>query len=323
VLALDPRTVDAVWTAVQGHLPLRPPHPPAGLPPASYLRPGLLHRHPGPAGHRLLLGRGSPPHPCRGNHPRGRRTEWLKAGVFDKLLAEALAAYDRIIGLDLSEVAVDGSLQKAPGGGQGTGPSPTDRGKIGWKWSVATDTVGVPIGWVIDGANRNDSVLLEPTLQAVASRGLLTDVQTLHLDKGYDSHLTIERCHNLGVTDIVCAKRQPKVTAGRKRGKTPQAQNRPHDRDPDPEQRRANETDQERNQDQEVTHPRAALARRTHKLLVLQLRPTAPQHRPIHYPTPRPDRPRRHPHPDRQTHQMGKTMERVTPIARVPKWSRP
>ena len=99
--------------------------------------------------------------------------------------------------LDLSEVAVDGSLHKAPCGGEGTGPNPTDRAKIGWKWSIATDLFGIPIGWVIDGANRNDSILLEPTLQAVADRGLLADVQTLHLDKGYDSLLTTGRCHGL------------------------------------------------------------------------------------------------------------------------------
>jgi hypothetical protein len=48
---------------------------------------------------------------------RGRRTEWLVAGVFDKLLAEAIAAYDRIIGLDLRDIAVDGSLHKAHCGG--------------------------------------------------------------------------------------------------------------------------------------------------------------------------------------------------------------
>ena len=221
MLALDPRTVDAVWTAIQGHLPPRPPdthplgcHRPR-IPDRDCFTGILIRLVTGcswdvaarltPAGETTL---------------RGRRTEWLKAGVFDKLLAEALAAYDRIIGLDLSEVAVDGSLHKAPCGGEGTGPNPTDRAKIGWKWSVATDTAGVPIGWVIDGANRNDSILLEPTLQAVASRGLLIDVQTLHLDKGYDSHLTIERCHTLGLSDVVCAKRRkdaPKVTKRRRR----------------------------------------------------------------------------------------------------------
>src|SRR5674476_866088 len=66
------------------------------------------------------------------------------AGVFDKLVEEAIAGYDRIIGLDLSEVAVDGSLHKAPCGGEGTGPNPTDRAKIGWKWSVATDLFADP-----------------------------------------------------------------------------------------------------------------------------------------------------------------------------------
>jgi len=141
---------------------------------------------------------------------RNRRTEWLKAGVFNKLVEESIAGYDKIIGLDLSEVAVDGSLHKAPYGGEGTGPNPTDRAKIGWKWSVATDLFGIPIGWVIDGANRNDSILLKPTLQAVADRGLLHDVETLHLDRGYDSNLTTQRCHALGLTDIVCAKKKRK-----------------------------------------------------------------------------------------------------------------
>ena len=42
---------------------------------------------------------------------RRRRTEWVDAGVFDGLVDEALDGYDRIIGLDLSEVAVDGSDQ--------------------------------------------------------------------------------------------------------------------------------------------------------------------------------------------------------------------
>jgi hypothetical protein len=46
------------------------------------------------------------------------------AGVFDAVAEEALAAYDKIIGLDLTEVAVDGSQHKAPQGGEGTGPNP-------------------------------------------------------------------------------------------------------------------------------------------------------------------------------------------------------
>ena len=52
---------------------------------------------------------------------RTRRDEWIAAGVFDQLCREALAAFDKIIGLDLTEVAIDGSQHKAPYGGEGTG----------------------------------------------------------------------------------------------------------------------------------------------------------------------------------------------------------
>lgn len=208
---MDPRVTDAVWAAIQGHLPPRPidTHPLGchrlRIPDRDCFD-GILAR--------LVTG-------CSWDVAarlskasettlRARRTEWLAAGVFDKLVEEAIAGYDKVIGLDLSETAVDGSLHKAPCGGEGTGPNPTDRGKLGWKWSIATDLFGIPIGWVIDGANRNDSILLEPTLQAVVARGLLLDVETLHLDKGYDSLLTTQRCHGLGVTDIVCPKKTPK-----------------------------------------------------------------------------------------------------------------
>lgn len=109
---------------------------------------------------------------------RARRDEWIDAGVFDELVTEALAAFDRIVGLDLDDVALDGSLHKAPYGGEGTGPNPCDRAKLGWKWSVASDRHGIPVGWAIDGANRNDVRMLEPTLDAIAERGLLGRVKT-------------------------------------------------------------------------------------------------------------------------------------------------
>jgi hypothetical protein len=75
---------------------------------------------------------------------RARRDAWIDAGVFDALFTEAVAAFDRIVGLDLSEVSIDGSTHKAPCGGEGTGKSPVDRGKLGWKWSIAADRNGVP-----------------------------------------------------------------------------------------------------------------------------------------------------------------------------------
>ena len=127
MLAMEPRAVEAVWSAIEGHLPVRPPdtHPLGCHRPRIPDRDcfeGILTR--------LVTG-------CSWDVAarltkasettlRARRTEWLAAGVFDKLLTEAIAAYDRIIGLDLSDIAVDGSLHKAPCGGKGTGPNPTE-----------------------------------------------------------------------------------------------------------------------------------------------------------------------------------------------------
>jgi len=139
---------------------------------------------------------------------RARRDEWIEANMFDDLFDHALAAYDRRIGLDLSEVAVDGSLHKAPCGGEGTGPNPTDRGRSGHKWSMATDAVGIPLGWDLDGANRHDIPLFEPTLADVASRGLHLDIETIHLDRGYDARKVRDVLADFGIDDAVIAKRR-------------------------------------------------------------------------------------------------------------------
>ena len=142
---------------------------------------------------------------------RARRDEWIAAGVFEALKTEALAAFDRIVGLDCDDVALDGSLHKAPYGGEGTGPNPTDRGKLGWKWSVASERHGVPIAWAVDGANRSDVRMLVPTLDAVDATGLLGDVGTLHLDRGYDSGAVRGWLVDRNVADFEIQRRGTKV----------------------------------------------------------------------------------------------------------------
>jgi len=47
-----------------------------------------------------------------------------RAGVFDRLVDEAIGAYDKIIGLDLTDAALDGSQHKATGRGRGNGQEP-------------------------------------------------------------------------------------------------------------------------------------------------------------------------------------------------------
>jgi hypothetical protein len=59
---------------------------------------------------------------------RRRRDEWILAGVMERLREMALAAYERIVGLELSDAAVDGCITNAPCGGEKAGKSPVDRG---------------------------------------------------------------------------------------------------------------------------------------------------------------------------------------------------
>jgi transposase len=127
----------------------------------------------------------------------------VTAGVFEALVDEAIGAYDKIIGLELSDLAVDGSLHKAPFGGEATGPNPVDRGKRGWKWSVATDAHGIPVAWVPAPANANDCTLFAPTLDALERRGLLADVDTMHLDRGYDYDAVRQACVVRGLNSVI------------------------------------------------------------------------------------------------------------------------
>lgn len=213
MLALHPRVVDVIWAAVEPRLPEIVDEHPLGC-----HRPRCSDRDCLEAVmFRLVtgcswdvagrLGKGSE------TTLRRRRDEWLAAGVFEGLVDETLAGYDRIIGLDLTEVAVDGSQHKAPFGGEGTGPNPTDRGKCGWKWSIATDRNGIPVGWEIAAANRNDCVLLEPTLDAVDARGLIAEIDTFHLDRGYDNNVVRQLCTDIGLDDLIVAKRRTRGSA--------------------------------------------------------------------------------------------------------------
>jgi len=150
---------------------------------------------------------------------RRRRDQWLRAGVFGVLAREALEAYDRVIGLDLSDVAIDGSLHKAPAGGEGTGKNPTDRGRLGWKWSIATDRNGIPIAWAPEAANRHDSQLLEETLSILDFRGYEVELATVHLDRGYDFTLVRDLLAEGGIDAVIPLRRNAKTRTGTRRAK--------------------------------------------------------------------------------------------------------
>ena len=127
---------------------------------------------------------------CGATTIRERRDEWIRAGIFAQLHAIARESYDRIVGLVLEELAVDGCITKAPGGGDCAGPSPVDRRKLGMKRSLLVDGRGIPLDRVLAPANRHDSPLLAPTLDKLAEIGPLPQEITVHLDAGYDSGKT-------------------------------------------------------------------------------------------------------------------------------------
>ena len=208
--AFDPEVVDTVWAAVEPLVPV-----PADTHPLGCHRPRAADRDCFEVMLvRLVTGCSWEDaeylcgHKVSDTTARARRDEWIEAGVFEMVAAEAIHAYDKIIGLDLSEVALDGSQHKSPAGGEGTGKNPTDRAKLGWKWSVLTDRFGIPIGVAIDGANRNDSALLAPTLDDAQAKGLLCDIGTIWLDRGYDSQATLDRLAERDIGDAIIAKRR-------------------------------------------------------------------------------------------------------------------
>lgn len=143
---------------------------------------------------------------CSATTLRTRRDEWIAAGVFAELKQIVLEAYDRLVGLMLEDLAVDGCVTKAPGGGQCAGPSPVDRRKQGLKRSVLVEGYGIPLGRVLAGANRHDSPLLEPTLDRLEALGPLPEQITVHLDSGYDSSTTRGPLDHRGLTGEIAHK---------------------------------------------------------------------------------------------------------------------
>jgi transposase len=112
--ALEPEVVDAVFAAIEPHLP-----GPSRSHPLGCHRPRTSDR----LVFELILVRlvtgcswVTAERLCgmkvSDTTARARRDEWVEAGVFAKLAEEAIRAYDKVIGLDLEEVAVDGSMHK-------------------------------------------------------------------------------------------------------------------------------------------------------------------------------------------------------------------
>src|SRR3954466_7338933 len=91
-----------------------------------------------------------------------RLRDWQADGTWHKIhrvLLDPLNAADK---LDWSRALIDSSTVRAAYGGEGTGPSPVDRGKPGTKHHVITAAAGIPLAGSVTAANVNDITEMAP-----------------------------------------------------------------------------------------------------------------------------------------------------------------
>jgi IS5 family transposase len=135
----------------------------------------------------------------------------------DALEGLAREAYDRAIGLDPFDVAMDCCIIKAPCSGERAGKSPVDWGKGGIKRSVAVDADGIPLGIISAPANRHDSPLLAETLDSVEAPGPLPEGASVHLDRGYDSDATRKQLEERALIGVISERGRPAPLQATKR----------------------------------------------------------------------------------------------------------
>ena len=118
-----------------------------------------------------------------------RFQEWVGRGVFKRVWRLLLKEYEELRGIHWRWQAIDSATTKAPLGGEATGKSPVDRGKLGTKRHVVTDQRGAPVGVEVTGANRHDSQAVRATLESLPVKrpaSSAAGAQHLTADKGYD-----------------------------------------------------------------------------------------------------------------------------------------
>jgi len=83
-------------------------------------------------------------------------------GTWDEVHRELLSRLQGADKIDWSRAWIDSGAVRAAYGGEGTGPSPVDRGKPGTKHHVITDASGIPLAGSVTPADRNDVTEMAP-----------------------------------------------------------------------------------------------------------------------------------------------------------------
>lgn len=111
-------------------------------------------------------------------------------GLFEKLMERMVRYYatERGGGIGWRRwQAMDSKSCAAPLGGEKTGRSPTDRGKLRAKVNLLVDKRGAPISVVLTGANRHDKVSAIDLIVSILTKRPAHKEQHLCADKAYDA----------------------------------------------------------------------------------------------------------------------------------------
>jgi transposase len=202
-----PLVSDDLWEAIEPLLPKEPPKPKGGRPrvPERAALGGIIFVLRTGLPWRLLpqeLGCGS------GSTCWRRLRDWQAAGVWERPHAALLNWLGDAGAIDWSRASLDSLSVRAKRGGNETGPSPADRGKLGSKYHLLVDRNGIPLAVRLSAANVHDSQLLEPVVDAVppivGPRGRPGRPRKrpakLHADNAYDSSDRRRALRSRGIT---------------------------------------------------------------------------------------------------------------------------
>jgi putative transposase len=204
---IDPR----MWSLIEPYLPKDEAKPQGGRPPLPNYQVlcGILYRL-----HTGCQWRAIPSRFGGASTLHRKFQQWVDAGVFEAVFAVLVCFYDELKGIGWEWMSLDGSIVKAPKGGDDTGRNPTDRGKSGTKRHVLADERGVPIAVETSAANVNDGQMVDDTLDAIPEvlRDGGSGPENLCMDKAYDSKKIDESVKARGIKPHTRRRGEPPLT---------------------------------------------------------------------------------------------------------------
>lgn len=151
---------------------------------------------------------------CSGMSCWRRLRDWQLLSIWEQFHRVLLAALRKAGKLDLSLAIVDSSCSRAVGGGDETGPNPTDRRKPGTKQHLLVDRNGVPLEIRVTGANRHDVLEIIPlvaNMPPIAGKvgHPIERPKAIQADRAYQDSAVVGILKWLGIKPMIAMRNTP------------------------------------------------------------------------------------------------------------------